>query len=80
VRLAGLRPSSRGDFYELWLLGRDGELVSLGSFRVPASGRADLRVRMPVDPARFSFLDVSREPPDGDPDHSTVSVLRGPTV
>jgi hypothetical protein len=80
VRLTGLRPSRAGDFYELWLLGADGRLVSLGSVRVPASGRAQLRVRLPVDPRRFLHFDISREPADGDPAHSTDSVLRGPTT
>lgn len=81
VTLAGLRPSEGGDFYELWLLGDDGELVSLGSVRVGASGSATLEnVQLPVDPGRFSFLDISREPGDGDPGHSTISVLRGPSV
>jgi anti-sigma-K factor RskA len=80
VTVAGLRPSSGRDFYELWLLGADGRLVSLGSFRVPRSGAAEVRVPLPVDPRRFDFLDVSREPDDGDPAHSKVSVLRGPTV
>jgi anti-sigma-K factor RskA len=81
VKLSGLRPSKSGDFYELWLLGDGGELVSLGSVRVPASGRATLEnVQLPVDPERFRFLDVSREPGDGDPGHSSISVLRGPAV
>jgi anti-sigma-K factor RskA len=80
LRLQGLTPSARGDFYELWLLGDKGELVSLGSFRVPRSGGASLRVPLPVDPARFRYLDVSREPADGDPGHSSISVLRGPTT
>lgn len=81
VRLSGLRPSEGGDFYELWLLGEGGELVSLGSVRVPASGEATLEnVQLPVDPERFSFLDVSREPGDGDPGHSSISVLRGPAT
>jgi hypothetical protein len=81
VELAGLRPSKGGDFYELWLLGEGGELVSLGSVRVPASGEATLEnVQLPVDPERFSFLDVSREPGDGDPGHSSISVLRGPSA
>ena len=57
-----------------------GELVSLGSVRVPESGRATVEVQLPVDPGRFEFLDVSREPADGDPSHSTISVLRGPTA
>jgi len=81
VELSGLRPSKSGDFYELWLLGDGGELVSLGSVRVPASGRATLEnVQLPVDPERFRFLDVSREPGDGNPGHSSISVLRGPAA
>lgn len=81
VELSGLRPSRGGDFYELWLLGDAGELVSLGSVRVPASGRVTLEnIQLPVDPERFRFLDVSREPDDGDPDHSTISILRGPSA
>lgn len=80
LRLAGLRPSAEGDFYELWLLGESGELVSLGSVRVPESGRARFDVQIPVDPERFQFLDLSREPADGDPSHSTISVLRGPVT
>jgi anti-sigma-K factor RskA len=80
VELTGLRPSAAGDFYELWLLGDGGELVSLGSLRVPGSGRTSFEVELPVDPARFRFLDVSREPADGDPAHSTISVLRGPAT
>jgi hypothetical protein len=77
VELSGLRPSGPRDFYELWLLGDDGELVSLGSVRVPASGDATLDVELPVDPKQFRYLDLSREPDDGDPSHSTISILRG---
>jgi hypothetical protein len=80
VTVSGLPPSTDRDFYELWLLGDDGELVSLGSVRVPDSGRATLDVELPVDPERFRFLDVSREPADGKPSHSGDSVLRGPST
>lgn len=80
VKLTGLRPSSGQDFYELWLLGDDGQLVSLGALRVPESGSATAEVELPVDPARFSFIDVSREPADGNPAHSSISVLRGPAT
>lgn len=80
VRVSGLRPTSDDDFYELWLLGEKNELVSLGSFNVSDSGEAEIEVPVPVDPASFRYLDVSREPADGDPSHSTDSVLRGPTA
>ena len=32
--VSGLRPSQAGEYYEFWLLGEKGELVSLGSFKV----------------------------------------------
>jgi anti-sigma-K factor RskA len=80
IELSGLRPSGPRDFYELWLLGDDGQLVSLGAVRVPASGDATLDVELPVDPKEFRYLDLSREPDDGDPGHSTISILRGPVT
>ena len=54
-------------------------LVSLGSFRVPASGTAEVDVPLPVPVRDFAYVDVSAEPDDGDPAHSGASVLRGPT-
>ena len=80
VRVTGLAPTGEGEFYELWLLGADNQLVGLGSFRVGEDGSATLRVPLPVDPERFRYFDISLEPGDGDPGHSGVSVLRGPTV
>jgi anti-sigma-K factor RskA len=79
LAVSGLAPSRRGEFYELWLLSPPGDLVSLGSFRVAADGRAALEVPMPVDPSRYRFLDISVEPDDGNPAHSTRSILRGRT-
>jgi len=79
VSVSGLRPSDGGSFYELWLLDGPDRLVSLGSFRVPASGSVEVDVPLPVPVEDFRFIDVSREPEDGDPAHSGASVLRGPT-
>ncbi len=79
VRVSGLRPTSGDQFYELWLLGDDQRLVGLGSFRVGEDGTATLRLPLPVDPGAFQFFDLSLEPADGDPGHSGVSVLRGPS-
>lgn len=62
-------------YYELWLLGGDDDgMVSLG----PISGQERVDVPPAVDTSRFSVVDISREPLDGDPAHSTDSVLRGP--
>jgi anti-sigma-K factor RskA len=80
LRVSGLDPSGQGGFYELWLLDGPERLVSLGAFRVPATGATEVTVPLPVDVADFRFVDVSAEPEDGDPGHSGVSVLRGPTA
>jgi anti-sigma-K factor RskA len=78
VRLEHLPPSEPGQFYELWLLNTVDDMVSLGSFSVPPSGKLDVTVPLPADAGRFGALDLSLEPDDGDPAHSTVSVLRAP--
>ncbi|WP_053227603.1 anti-sigma factor domain-containing protein [Solirubrobacter soli] len=80
VRVSGLKPTGGGQFYELWLLGADKRLVGLGSFRVDAQGKATLTLPLPVDPKQFTYFDLSLEPSDGDPGHSGVSVLRGPSA
>jgi len=79
LRVADL-PPSRGDYYELWLLGARGQAVSLGSFRVGEDGAANVTLPLPVDPRSYRYLDVSREPVDGNPAHSGTSVLRGPSA
>ena len=79
LELTGLPPSPPSEYYELWLLDGPKKLVSLGSFRVPDSGKANIRVPMPVDPQLFRFIDVSVEPVDGGPEHSGNSVLRAKT-
>jgi anti-sigma-K factor RskA len=75
LSVSGLAPN-RDDFYEVWLLGDPG-LVSLGSFRVGADGSATVGLRLPVDPSQYGSFDISLEPNDGDPSHSSDSVLRG---
>lgn len=68
-------PSLEGDFYEVWLLDdHDGRLISLGPVR------PDGTYALPpgVEVGDFPLVDVSIEPPDGDPTHSGNSVLRGP--
>ena len=78
LAVSGLDPSEAGQYYELCLLDDAEQLVSLGSFRVPDSGDAEVRVPLPVDPASYRYLDVSLERVDEGPGHSGVSVLRGP--
>lgn len=78
--VSGLDQSDDREFYELWLLGEKGELVALGSFRVPPDGSSTIDVPLPVDPDRYRYFDVSIQPENGDPRHSGRSVLRGLTT
>lgn len=77
VDLDGLPAAPDGTFYELWLLDLDaGRLVSLG----PVDPSSTYSVPSAVAAASWPTIDVSVEPVDGDPTHSSDSVLRGPVV
>ena len=56
VRVSGLPPTSDGQFYEMWLLGADKQLVGLGSFRVGEDGTATLKLPLPVEPGPVQLL------------------------
>lgn len=77
--VAGLKPNTGDEFYELWLLGKNDELIALGSFRVGDDGNRTVELPLPVDPANFEYFDVSIESDRDGPDHSGRSVLRGTT-
>ena len=79
VDVSGLDPSGSDHFYELWLLDEDGRMIALGAFQVGADGRAEVELPIPVTPSRYRYFDVSLQEDNGDPAHSGVSVLRGPT-
>lgn len=76
LRVRGLKPSSAGDFYEVWLMTDDTKLASIGTFRVGADGKADVRFPVGVNPRGYRYVDISREPDDGHLGHSAESVLR----
>lgn len=80
LSVGGLRPSGGSQFYEVWLLDGPRRAVSLGAFRVPGSGAADVTVPLPVSLTDFRYIDVSVEPEDGVATHSGRSVLRAPTA
>lgn len=74
VDTAGLGPVD--GFYEVWLLGPGGtRTLALGT--LDAAGRAALPVPDAVRLADYPLVDVSIEPDDGNPAHSSDSVLRG---
>jgi anti-sigma-K factor RskA len=78
--VSALEPSTDADIYELWLLTPPGDLVSLGTFKVDEDGAGSVDVPLSLPISDFELLDVSREPLDGDPGHSSDSVLRGNTT
>ena len=59
---------------EVWLLDADGGLLAVGTM---AGDQLSVPLPADVDLSRFATVDVSREPLDGDPAHSSDSVLRG---
>jgi anti-sigma-K factor RskA len=66
-------PASDG-FYEVWIIDTNVEgMFSLGI--VTGDGRYVLPPN--VDPGDFPVVDISVEPPDGDPTHSGRSIWRG---
>jgi hypothetical protein len=70
------RLTSGPGFYEVWLLDASGkQLVSLGA--LDGSGRGSFRVPTGLDLKRYPIVDVSLEPFDGNPAHSTDSIVRG---
>lgn len=75
VDTTGLAPLADAD-YELWLMNPDTKsFVSLGSVQpgVRSVHPIPAGVTVKTDP----YVDISVEPRDGNPAHSTVSVLRG---
>ena len=62
-------------YYEVWLMGENNELVSLGVLDERKQG--SFRVPDGVDPSRYPYVDVSLEPLDGNPAHSGDSLVRG---
>lgn len=69
-----LPPLAPDTFYEAWLLGSTpGKLQSLGTL----DGDGGFVVPAGLELEAFPLVDVSIEPLDGNPAHSTKSVLRG---
>ena len=75
VSTAGLEATE--GYYEVWLIDPETmEMLSIGSIN---AGDQDSFLPIPngVDLGKYSVVDISDEPLNGDPTHSKVSVLRG---
>ncbi len=68
-----LPPSSK-NAYEVWLFGNDGRMVSLGTLN---NGGGTFTVPNGISTAEYRTVDVSDEPPNGNPAHSGISLVRG---
>jgi hypothetical protein len=69
-------PLEAGKFYEVWLMDpSDQHLVALGVLGV--DGRGAYVVPAGLDLSRYTAIDVSLQPMNGSPLHSSVSAVRG---
>ncbi|WP_395729828.1 anti-sigma factor [Nakamurella sp.] len=71
---ASALPAPTSTAYEVWLFGDDGRMVSLGTL---ADGSGSFTVPAGIDTTQYRTVDVSDEPPDGNPAHSGISLIRG---
>lgn len=76
LRGEGMPPSGPHDYYEAWLADARGRMVSMGTFRVARDGRVEAHVPIAVNLRDYRVIEVSLEPDDGDPAHSSRSVMR----
>src|SRR3954471_1543691 len=63
--------------YEVWLYDSVIDAVSIGKGNGP---ELKLDLKLPANASNYRYVDVSREPADGNPNHSGESVLRVPLV
>ena len=67
-------PPSSTNAYEVWLFGSDGRMVSLGTLN---NGGGTFTVPTGISTKEYRTVDVSDEPPNGNPAHSGISLVRG---
>jgi hypothetical protein len=71
---ASALPAAAARAFEVWLFGPGGRMVSLGTL---ADGSGSFTVPAGIDTNEYRTIDVSDEPPDGNPAHSGISLVRG---
>ncbi len=77
--IAHLPATTRGHYYEAWLMTSLQRLVPLVSFRVNANGSARIEVPLAAAPAAYRYVDISLQSVAERGSHSGDSVLRGST-
>ena len=76
LRAEGLPVSPEGTYYEVWMVGPEGE-VPAGTFRVLRPDDQVFRLQVGVDPTRYSRVVVTLERDDGDPRRAGRPMLDG---
>nr|WP_275889305.1 anti-sigma factor [Nakamurella flavida] len=74
VKVSGASLPPTSDSYEVWLIGQDKKMVSLGALH---DGAGTFTIPAGIDYTQFPVVDISAEPPDGVPTHSGDSLVRG---
>ena len=77
VQARGLKPTTQGQAYEVWLFNDQRDAVSMGAQLTDRQGNYQGAGRLPEDYEKYRFLDISRENVDQNAAHSGDSVLRG---
>jgi hypothetical protein len=75
LEVSGLAPNSYD--YELWCVRDDGWKISAGTFRVDASGRAEVRMTTAAKPTEYDGLSIQAKPRGATRDAHPVRVLSG---
>ena len=68
-------PAVPDGYYEVWLT--ESSLTDMVPLGIARSGTSTFELPADLDLGKFTIIDVSEEPLDGDPQHSAVSVARG---
>jgi hypothetical protein len=74
IDVSGL-PDPHGGTYQVWLYDSVIDAVSLVSVK---GTKLALDLKLPANASHYRYVDISREPADGNPNHSGESVLRVP--
>lgn len=81
VVTAKLEPiDSRDEAYGVWLYNSDEDAVALGAQVTDRQGNFVGQGALPEDFEDYEAIDISRQPIEGEPDHSGESILRGEIV
>jgi hypothetical protein len=74
IDVTGL-PDPHGGAYQVWLYD---SVIDAASLTKVSGAKLTLDLKLPRNASHYRYVDISLEPPDGNPNHSGESVLRVP--